>query len=134
MIIMKRKKTTNLKPVQRSERLLLHHLQLVATEVEVLETCAKFEERFLVHLLYHVLRELQHLVDVPRWWSLNGEPLGIFRLKNIRCGVSLPIYLSWFIAHISPVVCNNLFWDSSVSLWLDRQYRTCLSKSGVIGI
>ena len=62
----KRKKTTNLEPIQRSERLFLHHLQLVATEVEVLKTCPKVEERFLVHLLDQVLGELQHLVDVPR--------------------------------------------------------------------
>ena len=65
-MMMKTKKTTNLKPVQRSEGLFLHHLQLVATEVEVLETCPKVQERFLVHLLDQVLGELQHLVDVPR--------------------------------------------------------------------
>ena len=65
-MMIKRNKTTNLKPVQRSERLLLHHLQLVATEVKVLETCPKVQERFLVHLLDQVLGELQHLVDVPR--------------------------------------------------------------------
>ena len=110
--MIKRKKTTNLKPVQRSERLLLHHLQLVATEVEVLETCAKIEERFLVHLLYHVLRELQHLVDVPRWWSLNGEPLGIFRLKNIRCGVS---YISAGSLPIYRLLCAKTFSGTAVS-------------------
>ena len=46
---------TNLEAIERSESLLLNELQLVSTEVELLQACAKIHESFPVNLLHSVL-------------------------------------------------------------------------------
>ena len=46
---------TNLEAIEGSESLLLNELQLVPTEVELLQACAKIHESFPVNLLDSVL-------------------------------------------------------------------------------
>ena len=47
--------TTNLEAIERSESLLLNELQLVSTQVELLEACAKVHESFPINNLDSIL-------------------------------------------------------------------------------
>ena len=54
-------KFVNLEPVERSERLLLNQLQLVPSQVELLQACAEIQKSFSVNADNPILRKPQHL-------------------------------------------------------------------------
>ena len=56
------KKFVNLEPVQRSEGLLLDQLQLIPSQVELLQAGAEIQESLSVNADDPVLRKPQHLV------------------------------------------------------------------------
>ena len=110
---------TDLKAIEWSKSLLLNQLQLVATQVELLEAGAKIHESFPVNALDAVLRQPQHLVQIR-----SSKRPG----RSQNCVVFWGwdgLSAWWFIAHILPVWwlvhCPNIYilpvWCSKLLLW-----------------